>query len=213
MTRSRIAVVGATGFIGRAVVDAAATQGLTTVAFTRGTPAVGGDGSLAPGIREVETVVWTAASINPALAETRPDLVAADDAALSGLLQALDDAGSTARVVFLSSGGTVYDVTEPAPFAEDSPCAPSGAYGRSKLAAERRVLARDGSVVIRIANAYGPGQPVAPGQGVVAHWLAAVGRGSRCASSGRSTPPATTSTSTTSPAPSRPWPRQRRPRG
>jgi UDP-glucose 4-epimerase len=33
-----------------------------------------------------------------------------------------------------------------------------------------------GTVVARVANAYGPGQPVARGQGVIAHWLRALRR-------------------------------------
>lgn len=36
---------------------------------------------------------------------------------------------------------------------------------------------RGESAVLRISNVYGPGQPAAPGQGVIAHWLHALVRG------------------------------------
>lgn len=172
-----VAVVGATGFIGRALTSALGSVGTGAAGFTRSVPPVGPDGRLAEAVRRAGAVVWAAASINPSVAETRPDLVAADEQAVADLLAALHREGSPARVVYLSSGGTVYDPTAPAPFDERSPCAPAGAYGRSKLAVEQAVRAHPGSVVVRIANAFGPGQPVAPGQGVVAHWLDAARRG------------------------------------
>src|SRR5206468_1773785 len=51
------------------------------------------------------------------------------------------------------------------------------AYGRAKLMLEHCVLqSLSDAVVIRVANAYGPGQPAARGQGVVAHWLGALSR-------------------------------------
>lgn len=171
-----VAVVGATGFIGRALTSALGSAGTESAGFTRSVPPVGPDGRLAEAVRRAGAVVWAAASINPSVAESRPDLVAADERAVAELLEALSREGSDARFVYLSSGGTVYDPTAPAPFDEQSPCAPAGAYGRSKLRVEHAVRARPGSVVVRIANAYGPGQPVAPGQGVVAHWLDAARR-------------------------------------
>lgn len=70
----------------------------------------------------------------------------------------------------------MYDPQEPAPYCEDSGCRQVGAYGRAKLELEPLLLAqRPGSVVIRVANAYGPGQPATPGQGVIGHWLRACG--------------------------------------
>lgn len=169
-----VAVVGAAGFIGRALTRTLEAAGTGTVGFTREQPPVGEDGRLAPGVRGARAIVWAAASISPAVAESRPDLVEADERAVSSLLEGLRREGSDARVVYLSSGGTVYDTTAPAPFAEDSPCAPVGAYGRSKLAVEQLVRAHPGSVVARVANAYGPGQPSVAGQGVIAHWMRAI---------------------------------------
>lgn len=177
MTTAITAVVGATGFIGSAVLTALRDQSLPSLAFTRRTPPVTPDGALAPGVGEASAIVWAAASVNPALAESRPDLVDADLRALTRLVDALGRSSSTARLVLLSSGGTVYDPSGSVPYRESSRCSPRGAYGRSKLAAESLVLRSQAPVVLRVANAYGPGQPVSPGQGVIAHWLHAIDRG------------------------------------
>ncbi|WP_295697065.1 NAD-dependent epimerase/dehydratase family protein [Lapillicoccus sp.] len=175
MPAGHTAVVGASGFIGSALAARLQHLGEPASSFTRQSPPLRPDGRLAQGIADARAVVWAAASINPSIAESRPDLVEADLGALRTMLLALRAEGSRARVVMLSSGGTVYDPDEAPPFSEDSRCVPKGAYGRSKLAAEALVSSlADDAVVVRVANAYGPGQPVAPGQGVIAHWLQAI---------------------------------------
>lgn len=178
MTPATTAVVGAQGFIGSALTAALAARSVPTLTFTRASPPLALDGTLAPGLAHAATIVWAAASINPAIAESRPDKVDADRDSLGRLLTALgQQESSPARFVFLSSGGTVYDPAAPVPYREDSRCAPQGAYGRAKVESESLVLAAADPVVLRIANAYGPGQPVAPGQGVISHWLHTIHRG------------------------------------
>jgi UDP-glucose 4-epimerase len=119
-----------------------------------------------------------ATSINPQIAESSPQRVAADYAAFSDFLEGLARHSSPPPVVLLSSGGTVYDDRARPPYDESSPTSPRSAYGKAKLALELQLRERAprGSVVVRISNAYGPGQPVASGQGVVAHWLRAARR-------------------------------------
>ena len=116
------------------------------------------------------TVFLLASTINPAVAESDPGRVAADHAVFRDVLDRLP-AGP--RVVLVSSGGTVYDPAATPPYAESAPVRPTGAYGAAKLALEQSLTAAHGraAVVVRVANAYGPGQPAAGGQGVVAHWL------------------------------------------
>ncbi len=79
------------------------------------------------------------------------------------------------KIVFPSSGGTVYG---PAcnPVSETAPVHPSSPYGIGKLcvelflqyAAEKYELKYD---IYRIANAYGPRQPVGAGLGVIGVWM------------------------------------------
>jgi UDP-glucose 4-epimerase len=82
------------------------------------------------------------------------------------------------KLVFPSSGGTVYGHSENL-IKEDQPANPSNPYGIAKLAAEffieyfqkRFGLNFD---VYRIGNAYGPRQPGQAAQGVVAAWMHAI---------------------------------------
>jgi UDP-glucose 4-epimerase len=81
------------------------------------------------------------------------------------LMTAARDAG-VRRVVFTSSG-TVYGDQVEQPIAESAPPHPVNPYAVSKLAAEHYVRAigdlyRIETVVLRIFNAYGPGQALPP---------------------------------------------------
>lgn len=88
------------------------------------------------------------------------------------LLQAAVDAGCR-RVVFASSGGTVYGETDVLPTPESHPCRPESIYGAAKLAGEtygRTFEKLHGLefVALRYANVYGPRQDPHGEAGVVA---------------------------------------------
>lgn len=77
-----------------------------------------------------------------------------------------------ARLVYLSSGGTVYGKDVPIPTPEDAPTEPMCSYGIHKLTIEKylalyTLLHGLDSVVLRVANPFGPYQAGAA-QGVVA---------------------------------------------
>lgn len=88
-----------------------------------------------------------------------------------GLLDSLKRRGR-GRIVFCSSGGTVYGPLRSTPVSEDHPLDPITAYGVSKLAAEkylqlyRRLHGIDARVA-RIANPYGAGQNPRRPQGLI----------------------------------------------
>ncbi len=76
------------------------------------------------------------------------------------------------RLVFASSGGTIYGRQDRARAGEDDPARPIGAYGASKLAVETyfRMYHASGWAdcrIARLANPYGPGQDGRRGQGLV----------------------------------------------
>jgi UDP-glucose 4-epimerase len=80
------------------------------------------------------------------------------------------------RVVFASSGGTVYGPTAVIPTDEDAACWPITAYGVSKLAIERYLHLYEylhglQYRVLRISNPFGPYQRVAGQQGVIAAFI------------------------------------------
>jgi UDP-glucose 4-epimerase len=80
------------------------------------------------------------------------------------------------RLLFVSSGGTVYGVPRALPIAESHPTEPISAYGIGKLAIEKylhlyRHLHGLDSLVLRLANPYGERQPPEAAQGAVAVFL------------------------------------------
>ena len=80
------------------------------------------------------------------------------------------------KVVFVSSGGTVYGVPQRIPIREDAATDPICAYGVSKLAVEKYLHVYDHLhslpyIVLRLANPFGPWQRPGRGQGVVATLL------------------------------------------
>jgi UDP-glucose 4-epimerase len=77
------------------------------------------------------------------------------------------------KVMFVSSGGTVYGIAGDAPIPETAPTEPISAYGINKLTVEKYMslynyLYKLDYAVLRIANPYGPFQTAHRRQGVVA---------------------------------------------
>ncbi len=91
------------------------------------------------------------------------------------LLDALRRRGG-GRIVFASSGGTVYGRLHRIPVPEEHPIVPINAYGAGKATAEiylslyRAMYGMDCRIA-RIANPYGAGQDLARGQGAVTTFL------------------------------------------
>ena len=99
------------------------------------------------------------------------------DAAL-GTLQLLElcRTRGAPRIVFVSSGGTVYGVPSRLPIREDAATDPICAYGVSKLAVEKYLRVHQhlhglSYVILRLANPFGPWQRPGRGQGLVATLL------------------------------------------
>ena len=80
------------------------------------------------------------------------------------------------RVIFASSGGTVYGLPQSLPIAESHPTQPLVSYGIAKLAIEKylhmyQVLHGVEYCVLRLANPFGERQRVSAAQGAVAVFL------------------------------------------
>jgi len=87
--------------------------------------------------------------------------------------------GGVGRVVFVSSGGTVYGPMDRYPITEDQRPAPITAYGLSKLRFEETLFAHAKvhgykALVLRPSNVYGMPMQTNKPQGVVQHWIKAI---------------------------------------
>lgn len=85
-------------------------------------------------------------------------------------------ASGVRRIIFVSSGGTIYGRDCPLPTTEDAPTDPITAYGIGKLAIEKYLALYeylDGLEyrVLRVANPYGPYQLSTKNQGAVGMFL------------------------------------------
>ena len=80
--------------------------------------------------------------------------------------------GPPKRVIFISSGGTVYGIPKTIPTDEEAPCWPITSYGISKLAVERYLHLYEymhglDYRILRVSNPFGPYQVAEKNQGVV----------------------------------------------
>lgn len=186
-----ILVTGATGFLGSALCRELRRRGEHVRAAARALPEAG-DGagtdwrildlaegadwpSLLDGVTTVYHLAWSSIPASAASAPVQ-DLTV-NVGGLVGLLEAAR-AHPDIRIVFPSSGGTVYGRPERLPTSEDHPKRPVSAYGVAKLAAEAyldlyRASHGLNSIALRISNPVGPGQSPVKGLGVITHFARA----------------------------------------
>jgi UDP-glucose 4-epimerase len=172
-----IAVIGSHGFIGRALVATLRAANMSVVEFPSAKPFLHSDGSPSDELAGAGAVCYLASRINPAIAERDPMAVEAHVATLQLLIRAMS--GSGKRLIYPSSGGTVYDPAGDPPYSETSALGPIGRFGAAKVEVERLLSEAAGveTVAMRISTAYGPGQRTGTGLGVIAHWLEAAADG------------------------------------
>lgn len=192
----RIVLLGGTGFIGRHFANFCRT-GADIVIISRHEPLdvdrlpfvryVQGDCASQDFLRQViqhgDHVVYLAYNSVPKTSFDDPLRDIQENLPLAiSLLSVLRDV-SVKRLLYVSSGGTVYGPTEAdVPITEDHPTHPISPYGITKLAVEKycRMYARlfDIPVVIaRPSNPYGPGQVPYRGQGFIATAVAKILQG------------------------------------
>jgi UDP-glucose 4-epimerase len=185
-------ILGGAGFIGRhvAIMLARGGQQVTIADRADGSSVFPKDvaGAIAWRFYDRDCVDWEALigdativhdyawSSVPASANANPvaDLVS-NMTALLGLLEALRRRGG-GRLLFSSSGGTVYGKTRQRAIHEDHPLWPVSAYGASKATAEiylglYRAMHGIDCRIARMANPYGAGQNLASGVGAVTAFL------------------------------------------
>lgn len=181
-------VIGAGGFIGRHLAHALGRAGTEVTRAGRGAGgawdrdlALASDADLARLVAGHAVVTHLAWSTVPQTSEADPEGDLGGNVGLFiRVLRAA--AASGARVVFASSGGTVYGRGGTAPFGEDHPLRPIGAHGAGKAAAElyAHAVRHTHKLDVRIArlsNPFGAGQGGSRLQGAVSRFAAAALRG------------------------------------
>jgi len=146
----RIAVTGATGFIGRHLVADLVARGVEVVAVGR--PLDGA--TVTNALNGVDALVHLAGVVSSVRDQ--------DYSAVNvGLTRVVADAARAAgvRLIHVSSLAAAGPAPVSAPRSEDDPPAPVTPYGRSKLEAERVLAAMPGLrwIVLRPGIVYGPG--------------------------------------------------------
>jgi len=146
----KIAVTGATGFIGSAVLRQLASDGQDVVALSR-------NDLSSPDFSDVETIIHCAALAHRtgALRPQADEFDAVNHRLTVELAEKARQAG-VRRFIFVS---TIYTIADnPSPLMPDMPLAPRDDYGHAKAKAETALLAMSGIevVIARPVLVYGP---------------------------------------------------------
>lgn len=181
-----VLVLGGGGFIGSHIVEALGAQDINVRVFNRGLPLpclncdwISGDfldkSLLLSSLRNIDVVVHSLGTSVPATSAIDP--IFDVESNLVGTLQLLAAMreSEVSRLIYLSSGGTVYGNTSSGLVSEDSPMSPISSYGAVKVAIEKfiGVSAHEWGlrpVILRPSNPYGERQTVGR-QGLIANIL------------------------------------------
>lgn len=187
--RPQALVLGGNGFLGKNLIELLVSEGWSVRAFVRDThhsvfPAsvevIHGDFVAGTGLREaldgVDVVYHLLSTSLPSESNTDPvDDVNSNLMATLRLLDLMKFA-NVKRIVYASSGGTVYGNPDVLPVPEAHPLRPISSYGIVKAAVESYLALygkRDGLItnVLRISNPFGKYQDRIGAQGVVSTFL------------------------------------------
>jgi len=189
----RIAVLGATGFLGLNTVSDLMRKGFEIVALcpkSERSRILGEHGieviewdmlnlkAFDVSLDGVDWLVHLASTTSPKESMLDPDKDAANLTASSLMFQRGIDSG-VKKMIFSSSGGTVYGDSGIGPVNETFPTCPTIPYAKTKLAIENELFRLTNGtnttpVVLRLGNPYGQHQHPNKGTGVITAWLEAV---------------------------------------
>lgn len=194
----RCLVLGGGGFIGSHLAEALLASGHQVIVFDhpnaryfeqaqmQGASVIKGD-FLNP--QDIQFAVQQSDVIYHLISATVPqtsndDPVLDVEANVVGTLRLLEEAkrSQIKKIIFSSSGGTVYGIPQEIPIKENHPTEPTSSYGVCKLMIEKYMhlfwtLYGVDYNILRISNAYGVRQPARATQGVISSFLDRILRG------------------------------------
>jgi UDP-glucose 4-epimerase len=186
----RVLVIGGSGFIGSHVVDKLLTGGHSVRVFDRHAerfraPLQGVDYcfghfadtmALVEALSGVDAVFHLLSTTVPGTAELDPKTDVHDN--LIGTINLLDSMQrlGLSRILFLSSGGTVYGIPDTIPIPETHALRPINSYGIVKASIEHylemyRQTRGLSPIIVRASNPFGPRQAHSGVQGVISTFL------------------------------------------
>ncbi len=182
-------VFGGGGFIGSTIVDRLLAEGHAVKVFERPRVApyrlfraaeavewVTGDLSSANDVRQAvngaEVILHLVSTTLPKSSNDDPVYDVQSNLVSSLLILDAMISAKTPRIVFISSGGTVYGTPRYLPIDENHPTNPRVSYGIVKLAIEKYLLLYEQlhgikSICLRVTNPYGERQRIETAQGAV----------------------------------------------
>jgi UDP-glucose 4-epimerase len=184
---SRVLVLGGNGFIGSHIVDILHRNKFAVRVFdkepdkfkrdTEGVDYVTGSFkdtlALAESLVGIDIVVHALSTSVPSTSNNAPiDDIEGNLIGTVNLLNLMLE-NKTRRIIFLSSGGTVYGMPQSIPISEDHPTNPICSYGIVKLAIEKYLFEYEQlhgfePIIFRSSNLYGPRQGHIGVQGIIA---------------------------------------------
>jgi UDP-glucose 4-epimerase len=182
-------LLGGNGFLGRHLARALQARGVVTRIYDRGQHAQAtphnfvGDFATGEGLTQalegVDIVYHLISTTIPSSSDQDPAFdVKTNLVGTLTLLEQMKTAG-VRRIVFLSSGGTVYGNPEVIPVSENHSLSPICSYGVVKVAIEGYLRLHANlhgihATVLRLANPYGPGETRIGVHGVIATFFAKI---------------------------------------
>ncbi len=181
MNRSGVLLLGGGGFIGTALTNKLAGEGRQVYVLTPNAPpsamnahfhqgGMDNPALLAKLLPHCGTVIHLASATTPGNSANHPVLELENLAPSLRLLETLQAYPET-HLIFFSSGGTLYGNPQSLPVHEDDPASPLSCHGAGKAALEaflHAFRARGQAVtILRPSNAYGPGQALKSGFGLI----------------------------------------------
>lgn len=172
MSREGVLLLGGTGFIGSALARRLEQEKRTAHILGRHDAE-----QLEKLLPQCGTMIHLASATTPGSSASHPSLELGNLALTLRLLELMQSQPET-HLIFFSSGGTVYGNPNRRPVTEDTPISPLSNHGAGKASQEAFCQAfracGHAVTILRPSNAYGPGQSMRHGFGLVRTMLECV---------------------------------------